>query len=103
VPLVSGNWPGTFNGVDTSAIVATSRFVYEPTQARARLDADTNWDRSYSPPTVANGANPYGTALGYAAASGNYVILMGDHVHGIVWRYVEPSGLDEIFGDGFGG
>lgn len=108
VPLVSGNWPGTFNGVNTSGIVGTSRFVYansfvETTQARARLDDDTNWDRSYSPPTVANGANPYGTAVGYAATTDNYVILMGDHDHGIVWRYIEPSAVDEIFADGFGG
>jgi hypothetical protein len=104
--LVSGDWPGTFNGVDTSSIVATGRFVYansfvETTQARAALDDDTNWDRSYSPPTSANGANPYGTAVAYAAATDNYVILMGDHNYGIVWRYIEPS--VDIFADGFGG
>jgi hypothetical protein len=103
--LVSGNWPGTFAGVNTSNLVATATYVYansfvETTQARARLDDDLNWDRAYSPPTTANGANPYGTATAYAASIGSHVILMGDHTRGIVWRYIEPP-VDSIFENGF--
>ncbi|MEO8672475.1 MAG: hypothetical protein ABI411_14250 [Tahibacter sp.] len=105
VPLVSGNWPGTFNGVNTSAIVATARYLYansfvETTQARAPIGSDMQWDRAYSPPTTANGANPYGTSVAYAASIGSYVILMGDHARGIVWRYIEPA-PDALFADGF--
>ena len=107
VPLVSGNWPGTFNGVDISSIVATGKYVYgnsfiETTQARAALNDDANWDLSYSAPTTANGSNPYGTAVGYSASIGSYVILMGDHNHGVVWRYIEPA-VDLIFANGFEG
>jgi hypothetical protein len=45
----------------------------------------------------------WGAAVGYAAATSTYVILMGDHDHSIVWRYIEPSALDETFEDKFGG
>lgn len=105
VTLVSGNWPGTFNGVNTSNLVATATHIYansfvETTQARAPLNDDTNWDRSYSPPTTANGANPYGTSVAYAASIGSYVILMGDHTRGIVWRFIEAPG-DVEFANGF--
>jgi hypothetical protein len=105
IKLVSGNWPGTFEGVQTSAIVATGRFLYGnsfvgTTQARALISDDTNWVRDYSAPVSANGSNPYGTSVAYAASIGSYVILMGDHTHGVVWRYIEP-GVDEIFANGF--
>ena len=72
----------------------------ETTQARAALNDDTNWDLGYSPPTTANGANPYGTAVAYAGSIGSYVILMGDHNYGVVWRYIEPA-VDAIFANGF--
>jgi len=108
VDVVSGNWPGTFNGVNTSAIVATGRYLYansfiETTQARAPIGDDTNWSRDYAPAVSANGSNPFGTAVAYSAAIGSYVILMGDHTHGIVWRYIEPAAGDAIFADGFDG
>jgi len=107
IPLVSGDWPGTFSGVNISGIVATGKYVYgnsfvETTQARAALNDDTNWDLSYSAPTTANGANPYGTAVAYSASIGSYVILMGDHNYGVVWRYIE-SPVDKIFANGFEG
>ena len=62
---------------------------------------DTNWSRDYAPPVSANGSNPFGTAVAYSAAIGSYVILMGDHTHGVVWRYIEPAAGDAIFADGF--
>lgn len=108
VDVVSGNWPGTFNGVNTSAIVATGRYLYsnsfvETTQARAPIGDDTNWSRDYAPAVSANGSNPFGTAVAYSAAIGSYVILMGDHTHGVVWRYIEPAAGDAIYADGFDG
>ncbi len=108
VDVVSGNWPGTFNGVNTSGIVATGRYLYansfvETTQARAPIGDDTNWSRDYAPVVSANGSNPYGTAVAYSAAIRSYVILMGDHTHGVVWRYIEPAAGDAIFADGFDG
>jgi hypothetical protein len=105
--LVSGNWPGTFDGVQTSGIAATAHYLYGnsftgTTQARASIDDDTNWVRDYSAPVSANGSNPYGTSAAYAATIGAYVILMGDHTHGVVWRYIEPA-VDAIYADGFDG
>lgn len=105
IKIVSGNWPGTFDGVDTSNIVATGSYLYgnsfvQTTQARAPIADDGNWVRDYSAPVSANGSNPYGTSVAYAASIGSYVILMGDHTHGVIWRYIEPA-VDVIFANGF--
>lgn len=103
--IASGNWPGTFEGVRATALVASARYLYlnyfsDTLQARAALNDDTSWDLAYAPASGATGSNPYGTAIAFDAASGSHVILMGDRSRGIVWRYVEPS-AGALFADGF--
>lgn len=103
--VASGNWPGTFQGVRATAIAATAAHLYlnyfsDSTQARATLADDTQWDLAYAPATDALGSNPFGSASALDAASGSWVVLMGDHARGIVWRYFEPS-AGVLFVDGF--
>jgi hypothetical protein len=90
--IATGNWPGTFNGVRSSNIVVTAKYVYSnfaagSEQVRALLTDDTKWERPYVA-TTATGGNPYGTAVAYSSALGKYVILMSSEVG--MWRYIEP-------------